>query len=297
MTALVRHAEPDGNFGYMHDDGGRKAAGYRGTTGDCVLRALAIGTSGDYAQIRKDLMRIAKELQVPGGVSVFNGTNALIPHHYLTARGWVAVDDRDAYLRPADLPACPLIVHLSSSHHYVAVVDGVVRDTWDSRFSRKTDSGLSKVKRYYYRPTSADGLIGATDAVLIQECQAFAAASRNVVVRAVALGQKLMAKKAAVGHGGWERWVRKTLPIGPRMVRHLMALAEHADIVLADPKLLTVADAIRLIRKTRNPAPQAAKSTLSQKRVRAAVQTVMTAVQSGSLSAEQRKAILAALKS
>ena len=32
---------------YRYDDGGREAAGYRGKTGDCVVRAIAICTGED----------------------------------------------------------------------------------------------------------------------------------------------------------------------------------------------------------------------------------------------------------
>ena len=33
---------------FVENDGGRKAAGYRGETGDCVTRAIAIATGLDY---------------------------------------------------------------------------------------------------------------------------------------------------------------------------------------------------------------------------------------------------------
>ena len=36
---------------YRYDDGGREAAGYRGKTGDCVVRAIAICTGEDYRAV------------------------------------------------------------------------------------------------------------------------------------------------------------------------------------------------------------------------------------------------------
>ena len=36
---------------YLHNDGGREAAGYKGHTGDCVTRAIAIATGKPYVEI------------------------------------------------------------------------------------------------------------------------------------------------------------------------------------------------------------------------------------------------------
>ena len=36
---------------YIHDDGGRVAAGYKGKTGDCVTRAIAIATGKPYQEV------------------------------------------------------------------------------------------------------------------------------------------------------------------------------------------------------------------------------------------------------
>lgn len=38
-------------IGYRYNDGGREAAGFQGTAGDCVTRALAILTGADYRQV------------------------------------------------------------------------------------------------------------------------------------------------------------------------------------------------------------------------------------------------------
>lgn len=39
---------------YQRNDGGRKAAGYKGITGDCVCRAIAIGTGQPYQTVYED---------------------------------------------------------------------------------------------------------------------------------------------------------------------------------------------------------------------------------------------------
>lgn len=36
---------------YVFDDGGRAAAGYKGITGDCVVRSIAIATGQPYQKV------------------------------------------------------------------------------------------------------------------------------------------------------------------------------------------------------------------------------------------------------
>jgi hypothetical protein len=40
---------------YIHNDGGRAAAGFKGSTGDCVCRAIAIASGRPYAEVHKRL--------------------------------------------------------------------------------------------------------------------------------------------------------------------------------------------------------------------------------------------------
>ena len=40
---------------FQYDDGGRKDAGYKGTTGDCGTRAIAIAMQRDYKEVYKEL--------------------------------------------------------------------------------------------------------------------------------------------------------------------------------------------------------------------------------------------------
>ena len=40
---------------YLFNDGGRKAAGYKGTAGDCGARAMAIALGLDYQAVYKEL--------------------------------------------------------------------------------------------------------------------------------------------------------------------------------------------------------------------------------------------------
>ena len=40
--------EGDGVRSWIHDDGGRRAAGFKGEAGDCATRAIAIATGHEY---------------------------------------------------------------------------------------------------------------------------------------------------------------------------------------------------------------------------------------------------------
>jgi hypothetical protein len=44
-------ADDDGNAHFVYDDGGRAAAGFKGKTGDCVCRAIAIATGEPYQEV------------------------------------------------------------------------------------------------------------------------------------------------------------------------------------------------------------------------------------------------------
>ena len=45
---------------FVFHDGGRAFAGYRGTTGDCVTRAIAIATGKPYQEVYDALNRLAQ---------------------------------------------------------------------------------------------------------------------------------------------------------------------------------------------------------------------------------------------
>ena len=46
---------------FIYDDGGRAAAGFKGKTGDCVTRAIAIATGRPYREVYDRLNEIAQE--------------------------------------------------------------------------------------------------------------------------------------------------------------------------------------------------------------------------------------------
>ena len=133
------------------DDGGRAAAGYKGDTGDCVTRAITIATGKPYQEVYAAMWleltnyavshrdRTAKRIGRGGGrrgTTPRNGVDRKVFSAYLRSLGWRWVPTMrigsgcTVHLRADELPPGRLIVSLS--RHMVAVIDGVIHDTYDS---------------------------------------------------------------------------------------------------------------------------------------------------------------------
>jgi len=123
---------------WVDDDGGRKAAGYKGSTGDCVCRAIAIAAEQPYAEVYAALNEASKRERPRRGSkrsSARTGVGKATIKRFLTELGWewtptMAIGSGcTVHLDADELPGGRLIV--SVSRHLVAVVDGVARDTHD----------------------------------------------------------------------------------------------------------------------------------------------------------------------
>lgn len=130
---------------FVYDDGGRAQAGFTGTTGDCVVRAIAIATEQEYRTVYDDLHRLSKDFGASGRSRAANkakaspsprtGTFREVFQPYLESMGWVWVPTMKigqgckVHLRADELPGGRIIA--SVSRHLVAVVDGVAHDTDD----------------------------------------------------------------------------------------------------------------------------------------------------------------------
>ena len=122
---------------FVFHDGGRVAAGYRGATGDCVTRSIAIATGKPYQEVYIALNRLAetervgkrKKRRSSSRTGVFRRTY----QHYLESLGWQWTSTMSigsgcqVHLRASELPSGPLIVKVS--RHLTAVIDGVLHDT------------------------------------------------------------------------------------------------------------------------------------------------------------------------
>jgi hypothetical protein len=129
---------------WIENDGGRKAAGFEGKTGDCVTRAIAIATGLPYQEVYDTLFKLT-------GSSPRNGVWRKDYQTYLETLGWKWVPTMKigqgckVHLRADELPSGALIARLS--RHLCAVKDGVVHDTHDpSRGGRRCVYG------YFYKP-------------------------------------------------------------------------------------------------------------------------------------------------
>lgn len=126
------------------DDGGRHEAGRKGRTGDCVVRAIAIANEQDYEQVYQEMMadirgfrdrtrRARPELK---SSSPARGVPPQVYRRYLDETGWewhptmTIGQGCTVHLARNEVPMRGrLIVRLS--RHLTAVVDGVIRDTYD----------------------------------------------------------------------------------------------------------------------------------------------------------------------
>lgn len=136
MTTQLNHQH---GTAFQVNDGGRAAAGYRGDTGDCGTRAVAIAAELSYEFVYNAINDLARsERTGKRKKHISHGRTGVYPqtmHKLLTNRGWVWVPCMSigsgctVHLRADELPAGRLVVRLSK--HYVAMIDGVVHDTYD----------------------------------------------------------------------------------------------------------------------------------------------------------------------
>ena len=124
---------------WVFDDGGRAAAGYKGFTGDCVCRAIAIATQKPYKEIYDLINDFAKKERKSkhrtGKSNARTGVYKTTIRRVMKHLGWQWVPTMKissgctTHLRDGELPNGRLVV--SVSRHEVAVIDGVVHDTYD----------------------------------------------------------------------------------------------------------------------------------------------------------------------
>lgn len=118
---------------WEYDDGGRKAAGFRGIAADCGARSMSIALQIPYKQAYQILSLANKQDPRMGKKSARNGIFSDTLSKVLENHGWEWVqapkfNGRKA--RASDLPNGRHIARMA--RHFAAVVDGVVFDTFDS---------------------------------------------------------------------------------------------------------------------------------------------------------------------
>ena len=139
---------------FIYNDGGRSEAGYKGTAGDCVTRAISIATGKPYQEVYDSINQFSRSEKIgkrKRGISN-SRTGVYKPtiKKYMKDLGWQWTPTMfigsgcEVHLKDNELPKGRLVVNVSK--HSVAVIDGVINDTFDC--SRK---GTRCVYGYYQK--------------------------------------------------------------------------------------------------------------------------------------------------
>jgi len=129
---------------FVYNDGGRKAARYKGDAGDCVTRAVAIASGLKYQEVYDRLAEgNANQRRTKGQTKNANARTAR--NGISTTRKWfkdymielgfewtptmTIGSGCKIHLTPEELPDGRLVCRVS--RHVVAVIDGVIQDTYD----------------------------------------------------------------------------------------------------------------------------------------------------------------------
>lgn len=125
---------------FIYDDGGRADAGFKGTTDDCVTRAIAIATEIPYREVYDAINEMAQYERPTARTrgkrsSARSGVFRKTYERFLTELGWTWVPTMQigsgctVHLRADELPDGRVIARLSK--HVCAVIDGVIHDLDD----------------------------------------------------------------------------------------------------------------------------------------------------------------------
>jgi hypothetical protein len=130
--------------GFVHNDGGRAAAGFKGRADDCVTRAIAIVSGRPYAEVYAALAKgmgdqRASKRTKKRSASARDGitTKRKWFKDYMAGLGfqWVPTmtigSGCKVHLVASELPPGRLIAAVSK--HYTAMIDGIIHDTHDPR--------------------------------------------------------------------------------------------------------------------------------------------------------------------
>jgi hypothetical protein len=152
---------------WVYDDGGRAVAGRNGSSGDCVCRAISIATGKPYPEVYAELSAIGwspwrQYWRDPDGLYVPGEEARRRERAYIEGLGWTWTPTMGigtgcrVHLRADELPPGRLIVSLS--RHLVAVIDGVIHDTYDP-----SRGGTRCVYGHYTAPADALTIPGFLD--------------------------------------------------------------------------------------------------------------------------------------
>jgi len=124
---------------FQYNDGGRLEAGYKGVTGDCATRAIAIVTEKPYKEVYSTLNELAKDEHTTKRKKKISnartGVFRITSQKYLESLGYQWTPTMligkgcKVHLKKEELPNGRIIAKVSK--HLVAIIDGVIHDTYD----------------------------------------------------------------------------------------------------------------------------------------------------------------------
>jgi len=129
---------------YVTNDGGRSAAGFKGNARDCVLRSICIALKLDYKTTYKRLTdRWDKTPR--------NGCNRTVYWPFLERKGWAFHATINCHTDNMEdhIPRGRVI--LSMPRHYVACINHVIHDAWDSRTKAGNGRKALKILGYWIK--------------------------------------------------------------------------------------------------------------------------------------------------
>jgi hypothetical protein len=140
---------------WVYDDGGRGTAGPEFEDeydiGDCVTRAIAIATGRPYANVYATVDELCRS----DGDDPDAGADKYVPSELtdevMSKFGWRWVPLRSASLVTGSLPDEPRLVAVMSGH-MCAVINGVMRDTWDCVWDDDEHEQRARVNGVYLPP-------------------------------------------------------------------------------------------------------------------------------------------------
>mgnify|MGYP001566199109 CR=1 FL=1 len=125
---------------FVRTDGGRAAAGFKGTTGDCAVRSIALASGQPYSEVYGAIYEMARVHSASCRKRKYNptprrGVATVVTRRYMASLGWTWTPTMGigtgcgVHLRKDELPSGNLVVHVSA--HLTAVQDGVILDAYD----------------------------------------------------------------------------------------------------------------------------------------------------------------------
>lgn len=142
VASGTKHWDGTQALDFLHDDGGRANAGFKGHVGDCVCRSVVIASGRPYAEVYSVLAdgtgsQRATKTRGKRAASARSGINVRRKwfRDYMHSLGfkWVPTmrigEGCKTHLLRGELPMGRLVVAVSK--HYTAVIDGVIHDTHD----------------------------------------------------------------------------------------------------------------------------------------------------------------------